>query len=375
MKKEIGNLLFSALKTRWWLVGEQDTIRYKILRDCTETCCYLPKPIRKRVFSILNDFVLILSRFFSILSQMSLIAYQVSGKEKHGRGNLTILFIGDEPIFPYISSILFSEEPKIEKYFNIHLWNYKKKINQIHSDINAVFIKSDRFYSSFFEKQGYKVIPKWISATLDISEPLENVYKKFSKSAKEDIRKIKKYSYTYEISQDPDKLNLFYYKMYLPYISSRYGKFGKCLNFYSIKHYFERGSKILFIKLDNEYMFGGLFLKKKDKVYASYAGVMEGKFDYIKKGVIAGSYYYLIQHSKKIGANLIDFGFCKPFVNDGLFSYKRKWGTRIEKTGNENTEIYSFKVLNENKGIRNFLTNNPFISLEKNQINTEACAQ
>lgn len=373
MKNRIGNSFLSALNTRWWLVGEEDTVRYKILRDLTEVCCYLPKSIRKRVISIIDEFVIVISRFFWILSQISLISYQVSGKEKHSGENLTILFIGDENLFPYISSILFSEEPKIEKKINIHLWNYKKRIDQIHSNIDAVFIKSDRFYSGFFEKQGYTVIPKLITTTLEISEPLENIYKKLSKGVKEDIKKNKRYGYTYEISQDKDKLKMFYYKMYLPYISWKYGKFGKCSNFFSIKHYFERGCKILFIKQNDEYLFGGLFLKKKDKVYTSYAGVMEGKFDCIQQGVIAGSYYHLIQHSKKIGANLIDFGSCRPFVNDGVFSYKRKWGTKIEKTGIENTEIYSFKALNDKKGIKAFLKNNPFVTLEKNQINAEAC--
>jgi len=206
-------------------------------------------------------------------------------------------------------------------------------------------------------------------------KPLDSVYKKFSKSIKEDIRKMKKYGYNYEITQDLDKLKMFYYKMYIPYISWKYGKTGVYANFYAIKHLFERGSKLLLIKLDDEYMFGGLFSIKKDKVFATFAGVMEGKFDYIQQGVITASYLYLIQLSKESGANIIDFGSCRPFVNDGVFVYKRKWGTKIEKTGNENTKIFSFKACNDSKGIKSFLTNNPFIYLEKNQLNTEACEQ
>lgn len=373
MKKKKIKSLISPLKIRWWLIDEENSISYKIIRKSTEILCFLPKSIRKIVFSFLDNFIILMSRFFKITSQVSLTAYLVKGKEKHSGENLSIFLIGDERIYPYISSILFLEEPKIEKRYKIHIWNYKKKLNQIQPDIDAVFIKSDRFYSRFFEKQGFTIIPEWISTTLDISEPLENVYKKFSKGAIEDIRKIKKYGYNYEVSQDPDKLKMFYHKMYLPYISWKYGKLGTYPNFYTIKHLIEQGSKLLFIKLKDEYLFGGIFLKNKDKVFATYAGVMEGKFDCIQQGVIAASYHYLIQHSKEIGANTIDFGNCRPFVNDGVFQYKRKWGTSIDKAGNENADIYSFKASNNSKGFSNFLIKNPFISLEKNQLNTETC--
>ena len=102
---------------------------------------------------------------------------------------------------------------------------------------------------------------------------------------------------------------------------------------------------------------------------------MKEKFDHVKRGVIAASYYYLIQYSKKSSAKLIDLGSCRPFVNDGLFNYKRKWGTKIGKSENEFSEIYSFKQCSNNKGIKSFLINNPFIYLEKNRLNTEACEQ
>jgi len=168
MKKRAINSLLSTLKSQLWLIDKQNTISYKIVRDFTKVCCYLPKPIRKSVFSILDNFIILISRFFLIISQVSLTTYLVIGKEKHSGENLTIFFISDEDLSPYILEILFSEDPKIEKQFNIHIWNYKKKINQIRTTIDAVFIKSDRFYSNFFEKRGFTIIPEWISMTLEI---------------------------------------------------------------------------------------------------------------------------------------------------------------------------------------------------------------
>ncbi|KYK29867.1 hypothetical protein AYK20_04890 [Thermoplasmatales archaeon SG8-52-1] len=375
MKKEKKISLLSILKTRWWLVKEQDSIKYGIIKNLTNFCIYLPQPIRKKVLTVIDKLTIILSRFFLIISQLISKAYVINGKEKHSKKNIKILLIGDNKLFPYLSNLLFLKEPKIEKSFNLFIWNIKKKVNKNNLSIDAVFIKNDRFYSHYFEKQGYTVIPEWISTTLDVSNSLEKIYKKFSKSVKEDIRKIKKYGYSYEISQDPNKLEMFYYKMYIPYISWRYGIFIKYANFYSIKHLFEQGGKILFIKRDNEYFFGGLFLKKKDKIFATYAGIMEGKFDCINQGVIAGSYYYLINYAKNVGVKSINFGSCRPFIKDGLFSYKRKWGIKIEKTPSENSENYFLKILNDNNAMKSFLKNNPFIFFENNRINTNAIQQ
>ena len=63
-----------------------------------------------------------------------------------------------------------------------------------------------------------------------------------------DIRKIKKLGYTYEISEDINKLELFYNKMYVPYVSWRFPETDICVNFYTMKNLFEQGNKLLFVK-------------------------------------------------------------------------------------------------------------------------------
>ncbi len=98
---------------------------------------------------------------------------------------------------------------------------------------------------------------------------------------------------------------------------------------------------------------------------------MEDKYEYIQKGVIAASYYYLIQHSKQNGVDEINFGSCRSFANDGVFCYKKKWGAEIDKMNDFCTQIYSFKPFNDKTGVKSFLENNPFVRMEKNQLKLE----
>ena len=359
------NTIIQTLRNPWWLQNGQTAISHKIVKDFTEFCCnHLPKPIRKFVFRVTDTISIIGSRLFLLICQLNLTAYLISEKERHSGEKITILFLSNSNSFSYLPDIIFSDEPQIKKIEKIHIWNVSKKLIENPYSIDAIFIKCDRFYSDYLQRRGLTIIPELISMTLDISESFEKIYNKFNKSAKEEIRRVKKYNYTYEIYQDLDKLKLFYNHMYMPYTYLRHGNLAICANFYTIRHLFERGGKLMLVKLDNEYVFGSLLFIKKNTVIGTHAGIMSGQIDCLKKSISAASYYFSIIWAKEKGANFLDFGTCRPFLNDGLFQYKKKWGASIEKS-NGNFEIFAFKKCRNSKGIQNFLENNPFICLNE----------
>ena len=78
--------------------------------------------------------------------------------------------------------------------------------------------------------------------------------------------------------------------------------------------------------------------------------------------------HYAAIWAKENGIKLLDFGDTRAFLNDGVLQYKRKWGmsTNISKYM---LGIFGFKIYNYSKSIQSFLTNNPFIYVDKNQLN------
>jgi len=363
LKNKSLNTIIQTLRNPWWLQNGQTAISHKIVKDFTEFCCkYLPRSIRKFVFYVTDTFSILGSRLFFLICQLNLTAYLISGKEKHSGENVTILFLSNENSFSYLPDLIFSEGPQIKRIEKIHIWNIGKKLSKNPYNIDMIFIKCDRFYSNYLQKKGLTTIPELISMTLDITEPFEKLYNKFNKSAKEDIRKVKRYNYTYEIAQDLDKLKLFYDHMYVPYTYSRHGKLAVCANFYTIWHLFERGGKLMLIKLGSEYVFGSLLFTKKDTIIGTYAGIIAGQIDCLKKSISAASYYFSIIWGKENGAKFLNFGTCIPFPNNGLFKYKKKWGATIEKAKG-NFEIFAFKTYNDGRGMQSFLENNSFIRM------------
>ena len=79
---------------------------------------------------------------------------------------------------------------------------------------------------------------------------------------------------------------------------------------------------------------------------------MSGSFD-----VLA---YYCIMDAFERGFNEFNFMGSRPFLNNGIFQFKRKWGTFIEAFYEPINDIY-FKVCNLNPGTKSYVSNNPVI--------------
>jgi hypothetical protein len=373
-KQKTKNKGFRSILTEvinpWWQLNQKHSLGHKFLIKFTNFCCHLPKSIRTSIMNKTDLFSVLISRTLTILSEFSLNAYNISGIEKNSKKKVELLILGKKNTFSYILDLLFEKEPEIKKLKKIKIKDINEKMKKISSDFDAIFVKCDRFYSRILQKQGFMIIPRWINMSLDTSKNLEDIKKNFTRSAKEDINKVKKYEYSYEFSEDIDKLRMFYSKMYLPHITKRYGDSAIRVNFETLRHLFLRNNKLMLIKLDNEYVFGTLFSVKKDKILATYAGLINSKTNLFKKGVSAAAYYFLIQWAKQNKIKYIDFGKCRAFLNDGGYKYKKKWGTNIKKAHFDSAGIFAFKKLSDKGSIKCFLKKNPFFYIEDNKIKT-----
>lgn len=283
--------------------------------------------------------------------------------------DLTILYIGDKTNLHYISSILSIEEPKKELLGEVFIWGINKKINQYNKNVDIILIKTDRFFQHYLQKKGYIIIPEWMETCLERSEPSEIFFKHVKESARDDIaRKIKRYDFTYEITSDPQKFKVFYDSIYLPFILNRHRKIvlPEAIDYLKIKNMFERG-ELLLVKEKEEIVAGSIFFTYGKIASLMHLGV-KLEPDYLNKGAGSAIYYFFIDWAKKQGFNLIKFGGARPFLEDGLFRYKRKWGLTI-KISKDMYGIFGFKFCkNYVKQAIAFMEKNPFIYIEKDKL-------
>jgi hypothetical protein len=362
-KKQLKILNFSL-----WEQSKESNLNIIIVKKILNLYSHLPKYIGKILLSLCENIYILICRFFMLINKLYVTIFIIQGQEKNTKKDINIIYLSKNNTYSYLHEKLFSDGFRSKKIGKCLIWNINKKLNFLSINYDALFIKSDMFFSNYFKKQGYIVIPELISYNLDTTKPIETITKNFKKSIKEDIRKIKKIGYTYEITQNLEKVKMFYYQMYHPYITNKYGKLTGISHYEFIKYLIKKDCKLILIKKNNEYLYGALFSTKKEKVKTYFSGVMNGKLNYMKKGLGATPYYFLILWTKENGYKSIDFGKTNPFLDDGLLRYKIKWGMNIKKPDITSQNIIAFKIYDNNQGITNFLINNPMISIEKNKF-------
>jgi len=329
----------------------------------------LPRSFRKFILPVGEPIYQIIKRILQFVFGTRQAAFLLKGKNKWGKGDLTLLFYGDEKELAYFSDLLYSERSTKEKLGKVFIWNLKTLLNSEITGPNMIICAVDILFLNFLTRQGFIIIPQWVQFLIDLSKPLSEIWylsKNQKKSLANDLRKIPKYQYSYEISHNPADFKLFYYEMYRPYALIRYEN-TLILNSYNhMKLIFDKGF-LLFIKRRNEYVGGNLIYIDKRIPTIHSLGVKEGNFKYVQQGALAALYYFTIHWAKEQGYKWIDFYFARPFLKDGVFHYKRKLGMEIKRSKKSRT-VFGMKIGSLNRGVKDFFANNPFIYLDRGKL-------
>lgn len=64
----------------------------------------------------------------------------------------------------------------------------------------------------------------------------------------------------------------------------------------------------------------------------AYRGVLDGRNDHITQGISSAMYCFAICWAKEKGYGEIDFGHCRPFLDDGVLQFKRRWGMTVHRS-------------------------------------------
>jgi hypothetical protein len=271
-------------------------------------------------------------------------------------------------MLPYILDLLYTEKPTKKKLGKAFIGKVKSHIKSYSPNADLVLIGMDEFFSRFFSRQGFMVIPEWVMFKLDPAKLLPTGRR--NKALHENLKKIKKYEYSFEITRDPAKLEYFYHHMYLPYAANKYGELSLVGGFRHLLKIFERGELLLVNQRDE--CVSGFLIELHDKIVsARYSGVKDGKIKYVEEGALVACYYFTIAWAKEKGYKWVDFGHCRPFFNDGAFLHKKTWGMEIMKSTRPmlaTKAVFGMNFRNHQQGMLDFLAKNPFVSIDQGKL-------
>jgi hypothetical protein len=279
---------------------------------------------------------------------------------------MKVLFIGKNKIDKnYFCNLIFKENYDETYLGKVWIWRIFLYIWGFRKNHNLIIVNSVMRFCDLFKSKSNFVIPAWVSSEIDLDCDIGS-QSMSKKTLKNNLRKLKRGDFSYSITKDPDDFNYFYYNMHLPYISKRHGDTAIKKSYMEMKKSFENG-ELLQIKEGQEIVAGVIIdYKVMDEMpRLTILGVLRGDFNYVKRGAIIALYYYTIHYLKHRNYEKFNLGFTRPFFSDGVLNYKLNWGAKIVcKT----SHAFLLSLSSKNKCLKNFLSCNPFILRERNNL-------
>ncbi len=312
-------------------------------------------------------YIFVKRRFLFRISNIYLPVFLLKGKEKHSNKDITVVYCGDNHSFYFIADILFEAKYEKEYLGNYLITSLPKILSKNFQDSDITILKTDRFFSRFLKKKSFFLIPAWINMKLDISKPFDDIVHKFKKSAKEDVRKIKKFNYTYELTNELEEFDRFFHEIRDPHFQRRVGKqaIPGTTSYSELKVGFQLGS-LLKIKDGDQTIAGFIIVHNDHMAHPHFMGIKVDKELYKAAG--SALFYFFIKWAKENNISLLNFGMTRPFLNNGPFRFKRKWSMTAEMT-KKWFDVFAFKVNPHcSEAIESFFEHNPFLLLENKAL-------
>lgn len=290
--------------------------------------------------------------------------YMIRGLTKGTNDKMTMLYFGTKNSAHQLASLIYAQ---INEFLPAgSMLRYETNAVSLMNTAEIVAFEVQRPFVQEFSERGYLLLPN-VNFTLDMRFSFDDITKRMSRRRRRDIKKIKTLNYSYAISKARDEdFNFFYYRMYLPYAKSRFGKGAYIKPYLESKTVYESRGGIIYVKNNGKPLAGILFNIQRKTLHAWSFGAREGDQQLVDELAGEAALLFLIEWAKTQGIENLDYGVSLPFLREGIFSYKKEWGMNVNEQ--RDNSVFALKVNQINEYSLAFLQQNPFIVTDKDGL-------
>ncbi|MDO8684040.1 MAG: hypothetical protein Q7N50_11225 [Armatimonadota bacterium] len=243
---------------------------------------------------------------------------------------LRLLVADDGSTLSYILSLAFPEGAAVSSLGRISAFKAPELAG---SDADIIVVGANQLLVRRYEQRGFHIVPKYVRLFLSMSDHPDVMISRLKRSAKENVRRnlrrMTAAGLGYELQTAPPWFDLFYHEMYRPYIGLKFGESADIYSYRYLKREFSKGG-VLVININGEPVAGTLVYMEGSMMRIPFSGVMRGREDLVRQGVVTALYYYGMLLGHSWGCSVINFGHSRPFLSDGVLKYKLRWGMTVE---------------------------------------------
>jgi hypothetical protein len=213
-------------------------------------------------------------------------------------------------------------------------------------------------------RQNVLLLPRFVEHSLDVTGEWQDVRRRIHPSTRSGkFRLVRKYGYWFDVSHEPADFQHFYDRMYLPTMDNRHGDEAPLLDISKAYSLFRNGflSRVL---QGTDWVAAGLCEQRKGAVRFCELGVLDADEELIGKGVMGAIYVGAIRAAHELPCRRLNMTTSSPFLTDGLFQHKRRWGTDLSLPVNEPHRTW-VRVERYTPAIHQFLVENPVITVDR----------
>jgi hypothetical protein len=263
------------------------------------------------------------------LRRSSVEACLVDGTEPATGQPVRVFYFGGYENYAFAVGRLLEDHCKVERTTGIHSLRSRKWIRRhIHRAALLVF-DVKWLYCRLLRGEPFLQVPAWVRQQYTIPGTWHEVLQSFrANTRKTDLRKIRKYGLGYRISTLEEDYHEFYHRMYVPYLSKRFRNEVIIEPEWKVLRQCRRG-ELMHVVRDGRVVACALLHRGGERLAYVWVGVPDSLDDGAMRGAFSALCYFTILYGYERGCREVDFLGSRPLLDDGLFRYKRKWGTRV----------------------------------------------
>lgn len=170
----------------------------------------------------------------------------------------------------------------------------------------------------------------FLDATLRLASTVEGqIAAVRSKAQRRRLHKLwRRREYSFRVSKDASDFNFFYDALYGPYVRTKFANRAQLDGPTELKNLFRRAGHLLLISQHGRQVCGALLFPRADALCYHRNGFMDGASlpPQLLAERTAALELALFEHAIHSGFRVIDLGFTRAVLSDGLFVHKRRLG-------------------------------------------------
>lgn len=291
----------------------------------------------------------------------------LEGNLKNSGDVFRCLFVENGDLMDYMESRMYEGPPVTLRKWRICIPFLQKTVDSLSGRIDMAIAVLPRKYESRMEQRAHFKSQTLICSAIDTSGGWDVIKKRFQHNKRQFCNRMdKKLLFTCRISKELNDFDLFYHEMYVPHIQKRFRELAFIDPYHDMKATFLRGFLLLIEEGDKS--IAGILCEIQDNtLYSRRTGVLHGNEDCIRKGAASAEYYFMIKFALENGLAKVDLLRSRPFLNDGVYATKRKWGAMVCPNEQSDTWVFYF-IPRYTRKVINFFEANPIISCKDDKM-------